>query len=261
MPDFEIIKNEYDTSLHKFPRGLMREYLQYQILAIIFSHKISTKLSFLGGTALRMVYNLDRFSEDLDFDNKELTLDEFQMLSEFVKKELEKLGFTVEIRIVAKKAFHCHIKFPDLLFQYGLSPLKSEKVTIQLDTFNQGVDYDSEIFILDKFDVFKQIRVTPKSVILAQKLWTITQRKRAKGRDFYDIMFLLQHTQPDPTFLEAKFGSSDTAKVAQAILKHTEKINLAKMAKDVEPFLTNPQDAERILLFNDFLKQKLVIPK
>ena len=49
-------------------RNLLTEYLQTQILFAMSLGKFNENLSFLGGTGLRLVYNLDRFSEDLDFD-------------------------------------------------------------------------------------------------------------------------------------------------------------------------------------------------
>jgi len=63
------IKKFYPSDLHKFDRSILREYLQYLILSIIFSHKIGEKLSFLGGTRLRVVNHSQRFSEDIDFDS------------------------------------------------------------------------------------------------------------------------------------------------------------------------------------------------
>lgn len=163
----------------------------------------------------------------------------------------------VEVRFVSKGAFHCHIKFPDLLYKHGISPQKSEKILIQVDTFDQGVDYQSDIFILDKFEFFTQIKVTPKDIILAQKLWTITQRPRLMGRDFFDSMFLLQHTQPNLAFLQAKFGKKTLPALREEILGKLQSPDYLQLADDVRPFLLNPADADRIGVFPDFLRQKL----
>ena len=110
MLDIANIKKTYDSKLHIFERGLLREYLQYQILNSIFSHPLSRKLSFLGGTCLRIVHQLPRFSEDIDFDNKDLTESEFKILSDHIQKELIKQGYIVEISFISKGAFHCNIK-------------------------------------------------------------------------------------------------------------------------------------------------------
>jgi predicted nucleotidyltransferase component of viral defense system len=67
---------------------MLREYLQYKILATIFSHPLAQKLCFIGGTCLRIGYHSQRFSEDIDFDNRGLTPIEFETLTELVRKEL-----------------------------------------------------------------------------------------------------------------------------------------------------------------------------
>lgn len=255
MLSFEQIKKLYPESLHGFQTGLLREYLQYLILSLIFSTNHSSKLSFLGGTALRIVYGVNRFSEDLDFDNKNLTFSEFKELSEEVKKGLEEEGFIVEIAFIKKLAFHCNIKFPELLYKEGLSPLPSQKLRISIDTFDQGYNYKPETYIIDKFEIFSRINVTPKSVILAQKLWTITQRKGAKGRDFFDVMSLAATTKPDKAFLKLKFGESSGKKVLKIIKTHIKGMYFDKLSVDVSPFLVNKVDVERIKLFPEYLKQ------
>ncbi len=58
MLSIEEIKKQYPDDFHKFERGILREYLQYLILEIIFKTDIAKKLSFLGGTCLKIVYGL-----------------------------------------------------------------------------------------------------------------------------------------------------------------------------------------------------------
>ena len=255
MLSIEEIKKQYPSDIHKFERGLLREYLQFLILEIIFSSNISNKLSFLGGTCLRIVHGIKRFSEDLDFDNKELTSQEFISLAKTIAVELGRQGFDVETSVSERKAIHCHVRFSNILFENELSNIKSEKIDIQIDTFDQGYVYESELYLLNKFNVFKQIRVTPKEIILSQKLWTITQRNRAKGRDFYDIIYLLQNTKPDIGFLTLKFRVSNWDEAREKILEGIEGIDLDSMVKDVLPFLTNNKEGDKIKLFRDYLKQ------
>lgn len=257
MLDINQIKQAYPNNLHRFERGLLREYLQFQILALIFNHPISRKLSLIGGTNLRLVHGLPRFSEDIDFDNKGFTSEEFDTLTQHLNKELHRLGFEVKMHHLTKAAFHCYIKFPDLLYQQGLSPHRQEKILIQIDTFDQGVYYQPEVFILNKFEVFDQILVTPKPIILSQKLWTITQRPSHKGRDFFDIMFLLQNTRPDPEFLSAKFGTSNLPEVKNRILDQLSQADFVSLAQDFRPFLLDPREADKIKLFPQFLEQQL----
>ena len=255
MLSIEEIKRQYSSDIQKFERDLLREYLQFLILEIIFSSNISTKLSFLGGTCLRIVHGIKRFSEDLDFDNKELSSKEFTSLAKKIEQELRRQGFDVETKITEKRAIHCHIKFSNILFENKLSDIKIEKIDIQIDTFDQGYEYESENYLLNKFNVFQQIRITPKEIILSQKLWTITLRNRAKGRDFYDIIYLLQNTKPDIGFLNLKFGTSNWDEAREKILEGIEGIDLGDMLRDVQPFLINTEEGQKIKLFKEYLKQ------
>jgi len=64
MLEFQQIKEQYPENLQRFERLILREYLQYKILQAIFDSKHASKLAFLGGTALRIVYGNTRFSEE-----------------------------------------------------------------------------------------------------------------------------------------------------------------------------------------------------
>ena len=185
MLTLKEIAKQYPDSLRPFKRNLLREYLQYKILEIIFNSPLGNKLSFLGGTALRILYDNTRFSEDLDFDNFGLTEAEFGKLAREAQKGMAKLGFATEIRNVFKGVFRCYIKIPEILLANELAVMPDEKMMIQLDTAPHGFKYEPDKKILNKFDVFTQIFSTPPDILLAQKIYTIFNRGRAKGRDFF----------------------------------------------------------------------------
>jgi len=65
-----------------------------------------------------------------------------------------------------------------------------------VDTEPHDFVYSPDRVFLNKFDVFTQIAVTPPDILLAQKIYALLNRKRAKGRDIYDVMFLLQKQNP-----------------------------------------------------------------
>ncbi|MGC9353705.1 MAG: nucleotidyl transferase AbiEii/AbiGii toxin family protein, partial [Mariniphaga sp.] len=119
MLSLKEIKTFYPESLHNFERFIIREYLQYKILEIIFESPHERKLAFLGGTCLRIVYNNSRFSEDLDFDYFDLSMNDFNEITQLIKTGLERLGYEVELRNVFKGAYHCYIRFPELLYKEG----------------------------------------------------------------------------------------------------------------------------------------------
>jgi predicted nucleotidyltransferase component of viral defense system len=161
MLDLENIKNYYSKSEIISERNILREYLQYKILAIIYRSEFAGKLIFIGGTALRIVHNTNRFSEDLDFDNMGLNLDEFIEIAALVKSELTDESMEVEIKVISRNAFRCYIRFPGLLYKLNLSGYETEKILIQLDTESQKYEYSPINYMLNKFDVFEQIKVAP----------------------------------------------------------------------------------------------------
>jgi predicted nucleotidyltransferase component of viral defense system len=255
MLDLQQIKSEYPEPLQGYERAIIREYLQYLILQVIFESSQASKLSFLGGTALRIVHGNSRFSEDIDLDNFGLSWEAFGELIQKVKLYLELEGFLVETSMVAKGAFHCDLRFPELLYKQGLSPHQQEKILIQLDTFAQGYTYPPEIRILNKFDVFTQIRVTPLSVLLSQKIYTAINRKRPKGRDFYDITFLFSRTKPDFGFISQKMGINSPENLRKDLLLKIKDFNFDALADDVAPFLITKEQVNRVVKFKEFWKQ------
>jgi len=64
MLGIDEIQKFFPESLHTFKRFMLREYLQYKILQIVFEGSFGNKLIFLGGTCLRIVHGNLRFSED-----------------------------------------------------------------------------------------------------------------------------------------------------------------------------------------------------
>ena len=249
MLNLSEIKNFYPIDLQKHERFIYREYLQYKILEIIFENPLANKLSFLGGTCLRIVHNNSRFSEDIDFDNFQLNAQEFEQISEFVKKQLMHLGYEVEMRNISKGAYHCYIKFPNLLFNEGLSGHKEEKILIQLDTESHNFKYKPTQPILNKFDVFTKINATPKDLLLAQKFYAVVNRKRNKGRDFFDIIFLLgQGISPSYEYLNFKLGINNPEALRKLTLDKCAQIDMEEMGKDVQTCLFNPRDTKRVKL-------------
>lgn len=258
MLNLDEILKAYPPELRRFRRFLLREFLQYKILNVIFSiPAYANKLSFLGGTCLRIVHNNTRFSEDLDFDNFSLTEIDFEAISGLIKTSLEREGFEIEIRNVFKGAFRCYIRFPNLLFPLGLTGLKEEKILIQLDTHPQHFNFNQQSFILNKFDVFTEIFVTPPDLLLAQKCYTILNRKRSKGRDFYDAVFLFGKVEPNYDYLTAKAGISTPAQLKEKLLATCAQISLKEMADDVLPFLFREEDKKKVELFDKYLVQVL----
>lgn len=246
----------FPENLHRFPRFMLREYLQYKILEIIYESPYATDLCFLGGTCLRIVHGNRRFSEDLDFDNISLAEDSFEEVADEIQIQLEREGYDVELKTVMMGAWHCHIKFPGLLYEEGLSDYQEEKILIQLDTEPQHFDYKPERFVLNRFEVFTTIFTTSLSLLMAQKIYAIINRDRNKGRDFYDLVFLMsRNIKPNYNYLKAKISISDPEALKEAILEKCRQLDMEAMAKDVEPFLFDASDIKKVIRFESVIRQ------
>ncbi len=254
MLNLSQIAEYYSKPERKFKRNILREYLQYKILEIIFNSKPGQKMSFLGGTALRIVYGSPRFSEDLDFDNFGLTEEDFTALADKIRIDLARQGYQVEIKNVFKGTYRCYVKLPEVLFDNELSDLRQEKIVIQIDTAPHLFEYGLELKNINKFDVFTQIYATPVDIILSQKIYAALNRKRAKGRDFYDIVFLLSRTMPNYEYLDVKLGIKDGSDLKNILLSKAADFDFEAMAEDVKPFLTDDSDVKRVKLFLPYIK-------
>ena len=260
MLSLEQIESFYPENIKGYKRNLLREYLQYIILEIIYRSEYGIHLIFMGGTAIHIIHGNQRFSEDLDFDNRGLNKKDFLGLSEEILRKLKLFGFQAEISNRYGNAFRCFIKFPGIFHQYNLSGHTREKLTIQLDTEPQNIDYQSDNVLINNFYILLKIKATPPDILLAQKLFAILKRPRPMGRDFYDVIFLFSKTKPDYSYLKEKIGLKDqdcTEEIRKIILKKCDKLNFKKLAADVKPFLFHPDDAQRILFFPEFIQQKI----
>lgn len=226
-----------------FQKHILKEYVQLMVLDYLATSPYISKLAFIGGTNLRLIKGIDRFSEDLDFDCKDLTDDEFEEMTDGVLTFLHRSGINVEARDKVNpklSAFRRNIYFPEFLFELGLTGH-------QLD---QGVKYPIEKKHVQRCGFFFSLPIPPDSVLLSMKLSALLAR--AKGRDFYDTMFLMQQTKPSYEFLSARVGINTPDELKKAILNKLKTIDLNVKKRDFEHLLFNVNAGEKILLFEEF---------
>ena len=226
-----------------FQKHILKEYVQLMVLDYLATSPYISKLAFIGGTNLRLIKGIDRFSEDLDFDCKDLTDDEFKEMTDGVLTFLYRSGINVEARDKANpklSAFRRNIYFPEFLFELGLTGH-------QLD---QCVNYPIEKKHVQRCGFFFPLPVPPDSVLLSMKLSALLAR--AKGRDFYDTMFLMQQTKPSYEFLSARVRINTPDELKKAILNKLKTIDLNVKKRDFEHLLFNVNAGEKILLFEEF---------
>ena len=254
MLELKQIEAFFPEHLRPFKRNILREYLQYKILGVIFGGRHGKGLSFMGGTAIHIMYGLPRFSEDLDFDNRALTRDDFRLLSDDVTRALSLEGFSVETGTSFKGVFSADIKITGLLFESGVSGHKEEKIRIKLDAEAQKFAYEPERVMVNKFDVFVGVSAVPVAILLAQKYLAILKRKRVMGRDLYDAIFLSGMAKPDLGYLQEKTGIANMADLKSALLKRCAPLDFKILVRDVEGFLFSSADAKKVLMFQEMVR-------
>ncbi|HET9570929.1 MAG TPA: nucleotidyl transferase AbiEii/AbiGii toxin family protein [Bacteroidales bacterium] len=238
-----------------FQKHLVKEYLQLLILDFLSTTPYIRKVTFIGGTNLRLVKGIDRFSEDLDFDCKELSKDEFIEMSDAILQFLHRNGLRVEARDKENdhlKAFRRNIYFPELLFDMRLTGHKDERFLIKIESQDQQCLYTPVMTNIKGCGFFFPFPVPPDDVLCAMKLSAMFSRH--KGRDFYDAMFLLALTKPDFHFLGQKNGINNLAELKVATKDLLHSVDLFKKKMDFEHLLFNKANALKILSVGDFIE-------
>jgi len=134
----------------------------------------------------------------------------------------------------------------------GLTGHREERFLLKIEAQDQGVDYEVEMKHVQSCGFFFSVPAPSDSVLLSMKLCALLSR--AKGRDFYDTMFLMQQAQPSYEFLSARIGISTPNELKCAIAKKLAETELKVKMRDFEHLLFNPSNAGRILHFgNAFL--------
>jgi predicted nucleotidyltransferase component of viral defense system len=233
------------------PHGMLVEYLQYELLDSLFKNSAAAALSFIGGTAIRILHDSHRFSEDLDFDNFGLSFTQFDGLLKTACRDMEYKGFLIEYRVVEKGAYHCYIRFPEILHQSGLTADAGRKILIRIDSEAKERIYVPVKVFLNKYAVYRQILAAPAGILLAQKMMTVLNRKREKGRDIFDISYLMGFAAPDFVYLEKLLGL-DRVEFLRRFEERLGELDMNALARDVEPFLFAPEQQERVTTFRDY---------
>lgn len=243
----------------RFQRYMLKEYLQLLILDHLANSQYVGKLSFIGGTNLRLIQGIDRFSEDLDFDCQDLNETAFLSMTDDVVAFLLRNGLEVETRDKPNPkltAFRRNLYFPQLLFDLGLTAHRDERFLIKIETQDQGVAYVPEVATVNRMGFFFGVQVPPLDILCAMKFCALLSRQ--KGRDFYDIMFLLSKTSPNMDFLKAKIGISTPVELKDSVSECLKNVDLERKMRDFSHLLFNESAATRILQFGTIVTEGLI---
>ncbi len=236
---------------HREKQHRLREYLQEMLLKLIEQNKIGHRIGFVGGTALRILFDLNRFSEDLDFSLLDHDPFDFQKILETLKRELVLRGFAVELTRkevgAVKSSF---IKFRKVLFDVGLSPYEDEKLSVkfEIDT-NPPPGFKTQTTLISKSSLIEVVHFDRPS-LFAGKCNALLCRTYAKGRDYYDLLwYVAQKIVPNYLLIENGFMQTQHQRIPfdfeilkKMLLEKIQSVDFEKIRKDVEPFLIDPTE-------------------
>ncbi len=257
MISLDHIKSFYPDAMSGRPvflKHILKEYVQLLILEYLATTRYARKLVFIGGTNLRLVKGIDRFSEDLDFDCKDLAKEDFLAMSGDVLAFLRRNGLKAEARdkdTGRLTAFRRSIHFPELLFELGLSCHREQRFMVKLEAQDQGVAYIPTTAFIKGCGLFFPFPVPPDSVLCAMKIAAMLSR--GKGRDFYDAMFLLAQAQPDYNFLAARSGIRNVTELKAATRACLRSVDLRQKQRDFEHLLFHHENSTRIQHVGEFI--------
>lgn len=267
------VDNIYDR------KNAMKEIMQEIVLCGLSRAGFFKEAAFYGGTALRIFYGLDRFSEDLDFSLEQINLD-FDLCSYFpvLEKEVKAFGLNVEIQEKEKtkdsnirSAFLKGNTKEHLLLFYADERLvgtvdKNEVVKIKFE-----VDTNPPAFAIYEhkyrlLPVPYEIRLYDMPSLFAGKIHAVICRgwqSRIKGRDLYDYIFYLSKAVTvNQKHLRARLIDSGyisenqecTLEEIKTMLKNRfDSIDFLQARKDVEPFIRDTSVLD--IWSSDFFKQ------
>ena len=267
------VDNIYDR------KNAMKEIMQEIVLCGLSRAGFFKEAAFYGGTALRIFYGLDRFSEDLDFSLEQINLD-FDLCSYFpvLEKEVKAFGLNVEIQEKEKtkdsnirSAFlkgntkeHLLLFYADERVVGSVAKNEVVKIKFEVDTNPPAfATYEHKYRLLP---VPYEIRLYDMPSLFAGKIHAVICRgwqSRIKGRDLYDYIFYLSKAVTvNQKHLRARLIDSGyisenqecTLEEIKTMLKNRfDSIDFLQARKDVEPFIRDTSILD--IWSSEFFKQ------
>ncbi|MEW6187251.1 MAG: nucleotidyl transferase AbiEii/AbiGii toxin family protein [Thermodesulfobacteriota bacterium] len=234
--------------------GLVREYLQARVLESLQDSGVFLRWAFLGGTALRFLFSLPRFSEDLDFSLIKAGEDAgFRNALTEINRALGLEGYRMEIKVNEQKVVAAAwLRFPGLAHELGFSTHPSQTLSIKLEMDTRPPSGARIVTSIVRRHVTLNLCHYDKASLLAGKLHAVLSRSWAKGRDLYDLAwYLADRTWPAPnlTLLNAALAQTGwkgpvmTPNNWRDELRHRlEALDWERARADVRPFLERERD-------------------
>jgi hypothetical protein len=219
-----------------------------------------TALSFVGGTALRFLYQLPRFSEDLGVSLEHPETYQPVNWLKRLKRELPLMGCSPTVTWNDRKTVQvAWVKVADLLKDSGLADMAEQKLSIKVEIDTRPPTGARTVTELVTHQFLFTIRHHDLPSLMAGKVHALCIRPYPKGRDWYDLLWYRSQrpaVQPNLVLLQRALdqtegvGVIDARNWTQYALQRLESFDTKKLAADVRPFLERPQDADAITMDN-----------
>jgi hypothetical protein len=262
--------SKYDCQRVEDTTQALREILQELALLGLWRAKFFDKAAFYGGTALRILYGLDRFSEDLDFSLLHPMPDfKLERYSDALERELAAFGF--EVRVEQKgKAVETPVQSAFLkadtanellVIQAGEHILRQipsgqvTKIKIEVDTDPPPGFATENRFLL--LPIPFSVRSYQLPDLFAGKMHAVLCRRwknRVKGRDWYDLVwYCARHPELHLAHLEERMRQSGHWEGAKAlapgdfqelVTEAIGRLDVDQARREVLPFVRNPEALE-----------------
>lgn len=258
----ELLKNKISSGksyLEKY--NLLREELQLLVLKAADDVGLFNNIAFVGGTALRILYGLKRFSEDLYFSLVNSEGFSFSQASTKIEKQLNASNIYTEIKVKEKNTVAVAlIKFEKILKELDLSPHKDQKIMLKFECDqNPPAGFNTELSVLTSSHFFT-VNHFDKSSLFSGKLHALLCRGHTKGRDYYDFMWYLTN-KISPNYLLLNNSLKQTgnytheiskANLSELLQEKFSNTDFELVKKDVAPFLESNSEL-RLFTQNVFL--------
>lgn len=216
--------------------SILREYIQILFLFHLYNIKNSDQIYFKGGTAIRLLFDSFRFSEDLDFSTALSAKSISGLLENTLTNFKKELGNISLISPTLKKnSIISRINFKSEETAYPLSihlefSLREKPIMPKTSQFET-------LYPISPYPVVKHLAWEE---ILAEKIRACFIR--AKSRDLFDIWYLLTKEVPLKwDMVNKKMAYYNRAVSPQELVDHIEKINQSDFVKDLAKFLPSTQ--------------------
>lgn len=253
----DYVKSIVDKNLtQNYNLNKVREYIQSYLLYVIYKKKIFQNLVFTGGTALRFVHKIRRFSEDIDFSlSAKAKGYDFDEMIKDILHEFELAGYDIEIKHSSERTVHSALlKFSGILFEAGLSPLKSQKIAIKMEVdSNPPKGGKEESSVYNGLFTFYMLNYDLAS-LFAGKVHAVLCREYIKGRDWFDLLWYLSKfkgLEPNFTMLNNAMAQTeknpitlDSQNWKPELKKAAQKADFAQVKQEVVRFLERPEEVE-----------------